>query len=218
MAHGHGNIMIARGDGVPLFFPWYIRIHRRIPPPEYPLPTGYQSTEGNSTKIAFSTTTKQHPGFGFVLGRFPDPLLDQLLDRGPVLPCQPMCELPEEDSIQFPVPDRCVVRELVEIRPTHQLSVEVFYQVDLVLAVMARQLLHQPLGKAPEFVFWDRRHRTHRAPRASFANDAVSQKNKPVIDMSNMGFLHIQRQLQVVFQEGPAFFPHGFSLCLVSCD
>jgi len=50
------------------------------------------------------------------------------------------------------------------------------------------------------------------------SNDPVPQKDEPVIDVGDIGFLHIQRQFQSAFQEGPAFATDGFGICLCPFD
>ncbi len=46
--------------------------------------------------------------------------------------------------------------------------------------------------------------------RAPLATNAVSEKDKAVVYVGNMGFLHIQRKVQRVFEEGPTGFTHRF--------
>ena len=118
MAHSHGNIMVARCNGVPFFVSRYIRVDFRIPPPELSFATGHQSAQRHSTEIASTASAKELPYLGFTLSRAPDPLPHQRLNGGPVLPCQPVREFPEDDSIQFPVHDCGIVSELVEIGPS----------------------------------------------------------------------------------------------------
>src|SRR5215471_12175196 len=45
----------------------------------------------------------------------------------------------------------------------------------------------------------------HAPVRPSLANDPVPQKDEAVIDVGDMGFLHIQHQFQLAFQKGAAF-------------
>src|SRR4029077_9695529 len=45
----------------------------------------------------------------------------------------------------------------------------------------------------------------HASVRPSLANDPVPQKDEAVIDVGDMGFLHIQHQFQIAFQKGAAF-------------
>src|SRR6516162_8517629 len=42
----------------------------------------------------------------------------------------------------------------------------------------------------------------HAPVRPSLANDPVPQKDEAVIDVGDMGFLHIQHQFQLAFQKG----------------
>lgn len=46
----------------------------------------------------------------------------------------------------------------------------------------------------------------------------MSQKGKPVVDMSNMGFLHVERQFKRAFQKQLTFFTNGLSMCLISLN
>ena len=46
----------------------------------------------------------------------------------------------------------------------------------------------------------------------------VPQKNETVIDMGDMGLVHIQSQLQFIFQKGAAFLPDGPGVGLVAFD
>ena len=59
-----------------------------------------------------------------------------------------------------------------------------------------------------------RRDDRHSAPRSAFANDPVPKKDKAVIDVGDMGLLHIQRQLQFTFKELTTFFTNGFGVRL----
>src|SRR6516162_209104 len=45
----------------------------------------------------------------------------------------------------------------------------------------------------------------HAPVRPSLANDPVPQKDEAVIDVGDMGFLHIQHQFQLAFQKGATF-------------
>jgi hypothetical protein len=46
------------------------------------------------------------------------------------------------------------------------------------------------------------------------SNNPMPQKDEPVIDVGDMGFLHIQRQFQAAFQESTAFSADCFGMCL----
>src|SRR5699024_8058926 len=63
-----------------------------------------------------------------------------------------------------------------------------------------------------------RRHRAHPASGTSLADNAVSQENKAIVDVGNTGFIHIQRQTQIIFQKRPAFLADGLGVMLVPLD
>src|SRR5262245_39620153 len=46
----------------------------------------------------------------------------------------------------------------------------------------------------------------------------MPQKDEAVIDVSDMGFVHIQRQLQLTFQKGPALLADGLGMGLRPFD
>ncbi len=148
----------------------------------------------------------------------PNPLSHQRLDRGSIFPCQPACEFPEDDSVQFPVHNRGIVSKLIKVRPSRQFAIQAFDKINLVRAIIAGQFFNQLVGEASELVFGYCCYRTHRTSGSSFANDAVPQENKPVIDVRNMGFLQIKRQLQGVFQKQATFVSDGLSLRLTAFD
>jgi hypothetical protein len=54
--------------------------------------------------------------------------------------------------------------------------------------------------------------------RPSLSNDAVPQKDEPIVDVGDMGFVHIQRQFQAAFQESAAFSADCFCMCLCPLD
>ena len=127
-----------------------------------------------------------------------------------------MREFPEDHSIQFPIHDRGIVRELVEVGPARQFAVQALHHVNLVHAIIAGQFFNQLVRKVSELVPGYRRDWTHCTPGPSFANDAVTQKGEPIVDKSNMGFIHIKQQLQGAFQKRSAFLTNGLSMWLVS--
>ena len=129
-----------------------------------------------------------------------------------------MSELPEYNSIQLPEPGRGVVRELVEVGPACELAVEPFHQVNLVLAVITGQFLRELGREVLELVPGYGRDRAQGPPRPTLANDTMPEKDKPVIDVCDMGFDHIQRQFQLIFQEGTALLAYGLGMRLVALD
>ena len=46
----------------------------------------------------------------------------------------------------------------------------------------------------------------------------MPEEHEPVVDVRDMGLVHIQRQLQVAFQKGPAFLADGLGMCLGALD
>ncbi|WP_187436518.1 hypothetical protein [Bradyrhizobium hipponense] len=42
----------------------------------------------------------------------------------------------------------------------------------------------------------------------------MPQKDEAIIDVDDMGFVHIQRQLQLTFQKGPALLADGLGMGL----
>ena len=96
----------------------------------------------------------------------------QFLDRAPVLPGQPMRQLPEHYVIQFAVHGGGVIGELVEIAPASQAAVEAFHHVDLVHAIIAGQFVDQPGGEVSEFILGYGGHRAHGSFWPRFADDA----------------------------------------------
>lgn len=46
----------------------------------------------------------------------------------------------------------------------------------------------------------------------------MPQEHETVVDVGDMGFVQIQRQLEVAFQKGPAFRADGLGMCLGACD
>lgn len=52
--------------------------------------------------------------------------------------------------------------------------------------------------------------------RPSLTNDPVPQKDEAIIDVCDMGLLHVQRHLQLAFQKRPAFLTDFFRLSLAS--
>src|ERR1700739_525402 len=63
-----------------------------------------------------------------------------------------------------------------------------------------------------------RRDNRHSSMRSAFPNDPVYQKDKAIIDVGDMGFLHIQRQLQLAFKELTTLFTDGFGVRLRPFD
>ena len=83
------------------------------------------------------------------------------------------------------------------------------------MLVIARQLLDQPLGKAPILLPRNGRYRPHAAAWSSLADDSVAEEDEAIVHMRDMGLLHIQRELQLVFEELSACFAYCLSMRLV---
>ena len=76
------------------------------------------------------------------------------------------------------------------------------------------QFVSERLG----FLLGYRRDDGHASARSPLADDPVSEEDEPVVDVGDMGFLHIQRQLQAAFQKHPAFLADGLGMCLGPLD
>ena len=78
--------------------------------------------------------------------------------------------------------------------------------------MIAGKDLGQSANKRLGLLLGYRRDDGHVPVRPSLANDTVPQKDKPVIDVGDMGLLHIQPQLQAAFQKGTAFLANLHSM------
>ena len=67
--------------------------------------------------------------------------------------------------------------------------------------MIAGENLGQFASKRLGLLLGYRRNDGHSSARPSLANDPVPQKDKPVIDVGDMGFIHVQRQFQMVLQK-----------------
>src|SRR6218665_1334449 len=112
----------------------------------------------------------------------------------------------------------CEVGELVERRPSRQLAVQAVHHVDLANIMIAGKGLGQSASKRLGLFLGYRRDDGHVPVRPSLSDDPMPQKDKPVIDVGDMGLFHIQRQLQAVFQKGPAFLADFFGMDLRPFD
>lgn len=129
-----------------------------------------------------------------------------------------MRQFPEHDSVDAPEATRCEVGELVEGRPSRQLAVQAVYHVDLADIMIAGKGLGQFANKRLGLFLGYRRDDGHMPVRPPLANDPMPQKDEPVIDVGDMGLFHIQRQLQTVFQKGPAFLADFLGMNLRPLD
>lgn len=112
----------------------------------------------------------------------------------------------------------CEVGELVEGRPPRQLAVQAVHHVNLANIMIAGKGLGQFANKRLGLFLGYRRDDGHVPVRPSLANDPMLQKDEPVIDVGDMGLFHIQRQLQAVFQKGPAFLADFLGMDLRAFD
>jgi hypothetical protein len=58
----------------------------------------------------------------------------------------------------------------------------------------------------------DRRDGPHATPWSPLADDAVAQKDEAIIHVRDMGLLHVERELELIFQETPAGL--AYRLCV----
>lgn len=119
-----------------------------------------------------------------------------------------MRQFPEHDVVDAPEGARCEVGELVEGRPSRQLAVQATNHVDRANIMIAGKGFGQLANKRLGLFLGYRRDDGHAPVRPSLANDPVSQKDEPVVDVGDMGLLHIQRKLQATSQKGPAFLAY----------
>jgi hypothetical protein len=68
------------------------------------------------------------------------------------------------------------------------------------------------------FAIWNARHHAHITFRPTLSNEPMFKKDKPIIHMCDVGFVHIERQLQFPFQKISTFIPNGFRLLLCAFD
>jgi hypothetical protein len=216
LAHGHSNIMIVRGDGAAGFAPEDVWVLLRIAPPELRLGARDKPVERFADGIATFSPTVNEPGFRLARFRGLVPFPHQRLDAGSVFVPQPVRQLPEHDMVDVPEYGRSEVGELVERCPTGQLPVEASDHVDRADTMIAGEGLGQFANKPLGLLLGYRRDDRHTSVRPSLANDSVPQKDEAIVDVGDMGFVHIQRQLQFTFQKGTAFLTDLFCLSLGS--
>lgn len=157
-------------------------------------------------------TPEDEPRLDLSGHRMPVPLPHERLDRRLVLACEPVPHSPEYDSVDAPEAHRCVVGKPVERCPTGKFEVEAFDHFNLVHFRIASKLRDKLAREGSDPVAGYRARRPHRSTRPSFSDDPVPKENKAVVDVRNMGFLHIQRQLGRAFQELQTFRSDG--LCI----
>lgn len=129
-----------------------------------------------------------------------------------------MRHFPEYDVVDAPESTPCKVGELIEGRPSRKLAVQAANHVDRADIMIAGKSLGQLVNKRLGLFLGYCRNDGHASVRPSLANDPMPQKDKPIIDMGNMGLVHIQRQLQAAFQKGTAFFADFLSMGLCPFD
>lgn len=98
------------------------------------------------------------------------------------------------------------VGALMERCPFRQLTVQASDHVDRADTMIAGKGFSEPANKPLRLFLGYRCDDGHAPVRPSLANDPVPQKDEAVIDVSDRGFLHIQRQFQLALQKGAAFF------------
>ena len=129
-----------------------------------------------------------------------------------------MRQFPEHDVVDAPEAACCEVGELVEGRPSRQLAVQAVHHVDLANIMIAGKGLGQSANKRLCLFLGYCRDDGHVSVRPPLADDPMPQKDEAVIDVGDMGLFHIQRQLQAVFQKGPAFLADFLSMDLRPFD
>src|SRR3546814_10628714 len=77
------------------------------------------------------------------------------------------------------------------------------------LLMIAGERLDQSASEGLGFLLGYRRDHGHASARSPSADNPVPEEHEPVVDVGDMGLVHIQRQLQVAFQKGPAFLADG---------
>lgn len=117
--------------------------------------------------------------------------------------------------IDVPERGRSKVRVLVEGRPSPQLAVQAVHHIDFSKIVITREDLRQSVRECLGPLFGYGRDDRHPPARSPLANDPMPQKDEAIIDVGDMGFLHIQRQLQLAFQKGPALLAGGLAWAFV---
>ncbi len=127
-----------------------------------------------------------------------------------------MRHFPEHDMVDAPEYIRREVGELVERRPSHQLAVQAGDHVDRADTMIAGKGLGQSADKPLGLFLGYCRDDGHLSTSPSLANDPVAQKDEAIVDVSDMGLLHVQRQLQLAFQKRPAFLTDFLCLSLGS--
>lgn len=80
LAHGHGNIMISRCDGIASFAPEDVWISLRVPPPELRLGTGYHPAQLLADAASTFTSSIDKPGLCLACLRRSIPAQHQRLD------------------------------------------------------------------------------------------------------------------------------------------
>jgi hypothetical protein len=89
-----------------------------------------------------------------------------------------------------------VVGEAIELSPPDQFSVELFDHLNRVASVISRQQLSEVTPKPFRLIIRSRGDHMHRPTRTALTDNAMTQKGEAVIDLSELGFLHIQCQMQ----------------------
>src|SRR6202048_3468326 len=84
LAHGHCDISISRGDGLPGLIPEDVGICFRISPSELPLWTGYHSMQCFPDLMASFTDPVDKPGLGLPSGSRAVPISHPWVDWTPI--------------------------------------------------------------------------------------------------------------------------------------
>ena len=113
---------------------------------------------------------------------------------------------------------RCVVGELVERSPARQLAVQAGDHIHRGRMMIAGESVGHSASEGLCFLLGYRRDHGHASARSPLADNAVPEEDEAIVDVGDMGPVHIQRQFQAVLQKGPAFLADGLGMCLGALD
>src|SRR5664279_1561010 len=85
----------------------------------------------------------------------------------------------------------CEVSEFVEGRPSCHLAVQALHHVDLADIVIAGESIGHPVSERFGFLPGYRSDCHHAPGRSPLSDNPVSQEDKTVVDVRDMGFIHI---------------------------
>lgn len=141
-----------------------------------------------SDTVSTFTRPVDKPGFRLACRRCPAPVPHQGFDARPVFSGQPVRQFPEHDMVDAPERTRCEVGELVESRPSRQLTVQAVDHVDLAKVMIAGENLGQfaserlglLLGYRRDDGQWSRARSVGRTPRTGVPLPSAIAGHSPV--------------------------------------